>query len=71
MVRMERLELSRLSALVPKTSMSTNSITSACDLLCTFYKVHSQLGVARKSMYMCILSIKLKSNYYRRFEHVQ
>ncbi len=33
MVRMERLELSRLAALVPKTSVYTNFTTSAFDLL--------------------------------------
>jgi hypothetical protein len=32
MVRKERLELSRLTALVPKTSASTNSATLAFDL---------------------------------------
>ncbi len=31
MVRMERLELSRLAALVPKTSVYTNFTTSAFD----------------------------------------
>ncbi len=30
MVRMERLELSRREALEPKSSVSTNSTTSAC-----------------------------------------
>ncbi len=33
MVRMERLELSRLSALVPKTSVYTNFTTSAYNVL--------------------------------------
>jgi hypothetical protein len=31
LVRKERLELSRLAALVPKTSASTNSATLACS----------------------------------------
>ena len=40
MVRMKRLELLRLAAQEPKSCMSTNSITSACDIY-----VHFQGGI--------------------------
>gem|GEM_PF-5635024 len=51
MVRMKGLEPSRLSALVPKTSVSTNSTTSACVMRQTYgfshragFEVHSDSG---------------------------
>ncbi len=41
MVRMERLELSRREALEPKSSVSTNSTTSACRVDACIIRISS------------------------------
>jgi hypothetical protein len=46
MVRMERLELSRLAALEPKSSVYTNFTTSASNL-CLKYVIYLQLLEAK------------------------
>ena len=46
LVGMKGLEPSRLAALVPKTSVSTNSTTSPCRLILRNTAVKDQLAVA-------------------------
>ena len=60
-VRMERLELSNLAALDPKSSVSTNSTTSACDYYISTQKqqlqqpLQSLQQMPRMQLFHCIL----------------